>query len=450
MNMVKQSLLIPLTLSLLLGLTALAGCTPNESSSNEAGSSAQTGGTESGESGDETKPVLLAVSFGSSYNETRDLTIGAIETALQEAYPDYEVRRAFTSQTIIDILKERENLQIDNVTEAMERLIADGVKEVVIQPTHIMSGYEYDDIVKEVSAYASRFQKLQIGAPLLSQDADYDALIQVLTRETAAYNNGDTAIVFMGHGTEHEANAVYSTLQQKITAAGYDHYFIGTVEATPTLEDVLALVQDSGATKVLLTPLMIVAGDHATNDMAGDEADSWKSVFTNAGYQVECLLKGLGEYQGIQQMIIDHAGDAMNGGNAVSNVDTANLRQSLTASQIADGTYEIAVESSSSMFRIVKCVLHVADGAMSATITMSGDGYDKVYPGTGEEALAASSDDYIPAVLDGEGAVTFALPLDALNTETDCAAWSINKEKWYDRTLVFLSDAIPTDAVKAQ
>lgn len=255
----------------------------------------------------EQKPVILAVSFGTSYNDNRDLSIGAVEEALQTAFPDYEVRRAFTSQTIIDILAERDDLDIDNVTEAMDRLVADGVTDVVIQPTHVMAGYEYDDVMAEIASYEDQFDSFKVGVPLLSTDADADQLVAILAEETAEYNTEDTAIVFMGHGTEHDANAAYSALQQWFVDAGYDNYFIGTVEATPSLDDVLAQVQATDATKVVLLPLMIVAGDHANNDMAGDEDDSWKTTFTNAGYEVQCVLKGLGQYEGVQQMIVAHA-----------------------------------------------------------------------------------------------------------------------------------------------
>lgn len=257
------------------------------------------------------KPVLLVVSFGTSYNETRAKTIDAVEAELQKAYPDYQVRRAFTSQIIIDILKERENLTIDNVTEAMERLVADGVKDVVVQPTHIMTGFEYDDMVKEVSAFADKFDSLKISTPVLTEDADYDAVVEALVAQNSAYEADDTVLVFMGHGTEHEANATYTKLQEKLNAAGHENYIIGTVEATPSLDDVAAAVKASGAKKVVLMPLMIVAGDHANNDMAGDEEDSWKSVLTAQGYEVECVLQGLGEYAGIRQILVDHAGAAM-------------------------------------------------------------------------------------------------------------------------------------------
>lgn len=257
------------------------------------------------------KPVLLAVSFGTSYNDSRDLTIGAIEQALQAAYPAYEVRRAFTSQIIIDKLKQRDNLKIDNVKEAMDRLVADGVREIVIQPTHVMNGYEYDDIVAEVKAYESRFDRLSIGVNLLSSDTDYQEVASVITRETAAYDVPGTAVVFMGHGTEAPSNATYARLQQSLAEAGHSRYFIGTVEATPSLADVLAQVKASGATKVVLQPLMIVAGDHANNDMAGEEDGSWKKEFEKAGFAVEVVLKGMGQMKGVQDLIVRHAGESI-------------------------------------------------------------------------------------------------------------------------------------------
>ena len=268
-------------------------------------------GTEKVSNDDSQKPVLLAVSFGTSYNDNRDLSIVAVEKALQDANPEYEVRRAFTSQIVIDILKDRDNLEIDNVTEAMERLVADGVKEVIIQPTHVMTGFEYDDVVAEVNKYQDKFDTFKISEPLLVSDSDYDALIKSITEETASYNTEDTAIVFMGHGTEHEANVTYATLQEKLNAAGNNNYFIGTVEAEPSLEEVVALVKESGAKKVVLLPLMIVAGDHANNDMAGDEEDSWKSAFKAEGFEVECVIKGLGEYAGVQQILVEHASAAI-------------------------------------------------------------------------------------------------------------------------------------------
>lgn len=438
MKLTKEIVSLMLALCLVLGLAACGtqgSETKDPTTDNPQIGDNTTPAPDNSDTPEEAKPVLLVVSFGSSYNETRDLTIGAIEEALQAAYTDYEVRRAFTAQTIIDILKDREGLEIDNVTQAMSRMIMDGVKEVVIQPTHVMPGAEYDDMMAEIAVFADQFDRFKVGEPLLTEAADYDALIASLIEETAEYNAEGTAIVYMGHGTHHEANSTYATLQEKLIEAGHTNYFIGTVEASPSLDDVLALVKDSGAKKVVLLPLMIVAGDHANNDMAGDEEDSWKTAFVNAGFEVECVLKGLGQYAGVREMIIQHAADAMNAPDPVS------------ASQIKDGTYEINVESSSSMFKIVKCVLNVENGTMNAVITMSGDGYNQLFVGTGEEAAAASDADYIKAVLDSDGAVTFSIPVEELNVKMNCAAWSVSKEKWYDRTLIFLSDAIPADAL---
>ena len=315
---------VTLIVSLSLCLLALAGCTsspeassqpaPSEETPSEVSMAESTPAEESpSESAAEegAAKVLLAVSFGTSYNDSRDATIGAVEKKLQDEYPDYEVRRAFTSQIIIDILAERESLEIDNVTQAMDRLVADGVKEVVVQPTHVMNGFEYDDVITEITPYQEKFDSFRVGEPLLIADADYDKVVSVLAEETKAYNAEGTAIVFMGHGTEHAANAKYTKLQERFASAGHANVFIGTVEAEPALEEVMALVQGSGATKVVLLPLMIVAGDHASNDMAGDEEDSWKSAFTAEGYEVECVLKGLGQYPGIQEMYVEHVAAAL-------------------------------------------------------------------------------------------------------------------------------------------
>ena len=257
------------------------------------------------------KPVILVVSFGTSYNDNREKTIGAIENAIAERNPDYEVRRAFTSQIIIDKLKERDGLEIDNVEEALDRLVADGVKKLVVQPTHVMSGYEYDDLAAAVEERRADFDAVAMGQPLLTDDEDYARVTAALLNATAEYNSEDTAVVFMGHGTEHESNAVYTKLQENFSEAEAHNYFIGTVEATPTLEDVLSGVMLGNYSKVVLEPLMVVAGDHANNDMAGDEEDSWKSVMESSGLEVECLLRGMGEIPEIQQIYADHAAAAV-------------------------------------------------------------------------------------------------------------------------------------------
>ena len=263
----------------------------------------------------EQKPVILMVSFGTSYNDSRDLTIGAVEAAVQDAYPDYEVRRAFTAQTVIDILRERDGLDIDNVAQAMERLIADGVKKVVVQPTHIMNGYEYDDVIREVGAYTDQFEMLAIGQPLLTHESDYEQVIAALLAQHEDAGSDEVALVYMGHGTEHYANATYSQLESMMHSEGYENAFVGTVEGFPRVEQVLAKVQAYGAKKVILAPLMVVAGDHANNDMAGDEEDSWKTVFTEAGFEVECVLEGLGQNEAIQAIYVEHVQQALEGGN---------------------------------------------------------------------------------------------------------------------------------------
>ncbi len=256
------------------------------------------------------KPVILVVSFGTSYNDSRDATIGAIEKAIQDANPDKEVRRAFTSQIIIDKLKDRDGLEIDNVEEAFARLVKDGVKELIVQPTHVMSGFEYDDLMAVVDANRSKFQSVKVGSPLLTTDADYAAVIEAITAATAEYDDGKTLITFMGHGTEHASNATYAKLQGMLTDAGKTNYCIGTVEAEPSIEDVVAAAKAGGYTRVVLEPLMVVAGDHANNDMAGDEEDSWKTILQNEGFEVVPVLRGLGQIEAVRAVYVDHVKNA--------------------------------------------------------------------------------------------------------------------------------------------
>ena len=254
---------------------------------------------------------LLVVSFGTSYNDNRCNTIGAIENALEKAFPDWSVRRAFTSQIIIDHVKSRDGEEIDNVKQALDRAVENGVKKLVIQPTHLMNGFEYTDLTEEVSQYADAFDKISIGEPLLSTDEDFKAVEEAITGATASYDDGQTAIVFMGHGTEADSNAIYARMQENLKADKYENYYIGTVESTPTVNDVLELVKAGDYKRVVLRPLMVVAGDHANNDMAGDEDDSWKSIFKAAGYEVECVLEGLGSVDAIQEMYVAHAQEAI-------------------------------------------------------------------------------------------------------------------------------------------
>ena len=251
---------------------------------------------------------ILVVSFGTSFNDSRRLTIGAIENKLDEEFgKDYSVRRGFTSQIIIDHVKRRDGIAIDNMTEALDLAVDNGVKNLVIQPTHLMNGLEYTDVVNEVGDYADAFDQVVIGDPLLTSDEDFDEVVKAITDATAEYDDGETAICFMGHGTEADSNEVYQKMQDKLTDAGFENYFVGTVEATPSVDDVLAKVQAGDYKKVVLEPLMIVAGDHANNDMAGDEEGSWKTTFEDAGYDVTCLVRGLGELPAIQDIFVKHA-----------------------------------------------------------------------------------------------------------------------------------------------
>ncbi|MBR1816775.1 MAG: sirohydrochlorin cobaltochelatase [Lachnospiraceae bacterium] len=254
---------------------------------------------------------LLVVSFGTSFNDSRRLTIGAIEGALAGAFPDYSVRRGFTSQIIIDHVKSRDDVDIDNVGEALDRAVDNGVKTLVVQPTHLMSGYEYNDLVNEIAEYSDAFDTISIGEPLLTSDEDFKAVAEAIVSATSEYDDGETAICFMGHGTEADSNGVYAHMQEVMDELGYENYFIGTVEATPSLDDLIAAVGEGEYKRVVLEPLMVVAGDHANNDMAGDDEDSWKSTFEAEGYEVVCILKGLGEFEDIQNLYIKHAQEAI-------------------------------------------------------------------------------------------------------------------------------------------
>ena len=259
------------------------------------------------------KPVILVVSFGTSYNDSRHITIGAIEDAIRETYPDYDVRRAFTAQIIIDKLAERDGIVIDNFEQAMDKLVEEGVQKVVVQPTHLMAGYEYTDVLNSLQQnYADKFDAIVLGDPLLTSDEDYSEVVEAICDATAAYDDGQTAICFMGHGTEADSNEDYAHLQQVLTDAGHTSYFVGTVEATPTFDDVVEAAQAAGFTRAVLRPLMVVAGDHANNDMADTEdPDSFASKFIAAGFEVECVVEGLGQLVAIDDIYVGHVADAI-------------------------------------------------------------------------------------------------------------------------------------------
>lgn len=277
---------------------------------------------------------ILVVSFGTSFNNSRAADIKGIEDALQAAYPDWSVRRAFTAQIIINHVQARDGEKIDNVNQALERAVNNGVKNLIVQPTHLMHGAEYDELIGELDNYRDQFESVQVAEPLLGEvgadatviNADKKAVAEILTAEavkTAGYDSLEaakedgTAFVFMGHGTSHTAKVSYSQMQTQMKELGYDNVFIGTVEGEPeetACEAVIDAVAEAGYTKVILRPLMVVAGDHANNDMAGGDEDSWLSMFKASGKfdSVDTQIEGLGEIEGIQKIYVEHTADAMN------------------------------------------------------------------------------------------------------------------------------------------
>lgn len=259
------------------------------------------------------RPVILVVSFGTSYNGNRHVTIGAVENAIAERFwPEFEVRRAFTAQTIIDKLARRDGIRIDNVAQALDHLVADGVGTVVVQPTHLIAGIEYAALADTLGTYRDKFSDVVLGRPLLSDDQDYRAVIDALRAAMGPYDDGRTALCLMGHGTGAESNAAYSTLQDKLDRAGLDRYFVATVEATPAFDDVVAAVRAAGFQKAVLRPLMVVAGDHANNDMADTSNPySFASKLAAAGVEATCVVEGLGQLDGIAQIYVSHAADSV-------------------------------------------------------------------------------------------------------------------------------------------
>ena len=271
---------------------------------------------------------ILVVSFGTSFNDSRAEDIGGVEKALQAAYPDWSVRRAFTAQIIINHVQARDDEKIDNMDQALQRAVDNGVKNLVVQPTHLMHGAEYDELTEAVESYKDKFETVKIAEPLLGEvgadetaiNEDKAAVAEAITAEavkTAGFDSLDaakedgTAFVFMGHGTSHTAKISYSQMQAQMEQLGYDNVFIGTVEGEPedtSCEAVIEKLKNAGYKKVILRPLMVVAGDHANNDMAGDDDDSWKSQFEASGAfdSIDTQIAGLGEIDAIQQLYVAH------------------------------------------------------------------------------------------------------------------------------------------------
>lgn len=254
------------------------------------------------------KKGILVVSFGTSHLDTLEKTITAIECRIQSEFPNYAVYRAFTSGMIIKKLSKTENICIDTVTQAFERMHADGIQTVIVQPTHIINGIENDKMLREIKAFESVFKKICIGMPLLTGVSDYKMAIHAVMDVVELQEK--EALVLMGHGTDHYANAAYPTLEYTFHLLGYTNVCVGTVEGFPDIRNVMTKLEIMEAEKVTLMPFMIVAGDHAKNDMAGEE-DSWMTELKAAGYEVDVLLKGLGEIEGIQQIYIEHIREAI-------------------------------------------------------------------------------------------------------------------------------------------
>ena len=271
---------------------------------------------------------LLVVSFGTSFNDRRAEDVKGIEDALAEAYPDWSVRRAFTAQIIINHVEARDDEVIDNMQQALDRAVENGVKNLVVQPTHLMHGAEYDEMTEAINGYKDKFESVAIAEPMLGEvgdDAtvindDKKAVAQAITDEAckeAGFDSMDaaaeagTAFVFMGHGTSHTANVTYDQMQTQMEDLGFKNAFIGTVEGEPedtACDKVIEKVKEAGYKNVVLRPLMVVAGDHANNDMAGDDEDSWKSQFVASGNfdKVDCQIEGLGRVEAVEKLYVEH------------------------------------------------------------------------------------------------------------------------------------------------
>ena len=415
---------------------------------------------------------LLVVSFGTSFNDSRTADIGGIEKALQTAYPDWSVRRAFTAQIIINHVQARDDEKIDNMDQALQRAVDNGVKNLVVQPTHLMHGAEYDELTEAVESYKDKFESVSIAEPLLGEVGDSDdavnddkkAVAEAITTEavkTAGYDDLDaaeadgTAFVFMGHGTSHTAKISYSQMQSQMNDLGYDNVFIGTVEGKPedtACEAVIEKIKEAGYKKVVLRPLMVVAGDHANNDMAGDDEDSWKSQFEASGAfdKIDTQIAGLGEISAIQDLYVAHTKAAMDGNDAAVSEESEE-----TAGTLEDGTYEAEFDTDSGMFHVNeandgKGILTVKDGKMTIHISLVSKKIVNLFVGTADDAKKDGADILEPTTdtvkySDGttDEVYGFDVPVEALDEEFDLAILG-TKGEWYDHK-VSVSDPQETD-----
>ena len=403
---------------------------------------------------------LLVVSFGTSFNDSRTADIGGIEKALQTAYPDWSVRRAFTAQIIINHVQARDDEKIDNMDQALQRAVDNGVKNLVVQPTHLMHGAEYDELTEAVESYKDKFESVTIAEPLLGEVGDSDdavnddkkAVAEAITAEavkTAGYDSLEvaeadgTAFVFMGHGTSHTAKISYSQMQSQMNDLGYDNVFIGTVEGKPedtACEAVIEKIKEAGYKKVVLRPLMVVAGDHANNDMAGDDEDSWKSQFEASGAfdKIDTQIAGLGEISAIQDLYVAHTKAAMDGNDAAVSEESEE-----TAGTLEDGTYEAEFDTDSGMFHVNeandgKGILTVKDGKMTIHISLVSKNIVNLYVGKaadaqkdGAELLQPTTDTITYDDGSTEEVYGFDVPVKALDETFDLALVG-TKGKWYD------------------
>ena len=310
---------------------------------------------------------ILVVSFGTSFNDSRAEDIGGVEKALQAAYPDWSVRRAFTAQIIINHVQARDDEKIDNMDQALERAVDNGVKNLVVQPTHLMHGAEYDELTEAVENYKDKFESVKIAEPLLGEvgadetaiNEDKAAVAEAITAEavkTAGFDSLDaakeegTAFVFMGHGTSHTAKISYSQMQAQMEQLGYENVFIGTVEGEPedtACEAVIEKLKNAGYKKVILRPLMVVAGDHANNDMAGDDDDSWKSQFNASGAfdSVDCQIAGLGRIEAVEDLYVEHTKAAIDSLGTADTTEETTDDTAEAADDTTDGAEEVTDDS---------------------------------------------------------------------------------------------------------
>ena len=415
---------------------------------------------------------LLVVSFGTSFNDSRTADIGGIEKALQTAYPDWSVRRAFTAQIIINHVQARDDEKIDNMDQALQRAVDNGVKNLVVQPTHLMHGAEYDELTEAVESYKDKFESVTIAEPLLGEVGDSDdavnddkkAVAEAITTEavkTAGYDDLDaaeadgTAFVFMGHGTSHTAKISYSQMQSQMNDLGYKNVFIGTVEGEPedtACEAVIEKIKEAGYKKVVLRPLMVVAGDHANNDMAGDDEDSWKSQFEASGAfdKIDTQIAGLGEIAAIQDLYVAHTKAAMDGNDAAVSEESEE-----TSGALEDGTYEAKFDTDSGMFHVNeandgKGILTVKDGKMTIHISLVSKNIVNLYVGKaadaqkdGAELLQPTTDTITYDDGSTEEVYGFDVPVKALDETFDLALVG-TKGKWYDHE-VSVSDPVKAE-----